>query len=240
MNSLPLMKKDYKSSQKTIVGMMAIMLALSIPVQSQAANQSVNDLQLEKSPSVSESVTQHPLQAYVNRLKTFSAAFEQRVPESDLYEAPKQSGYFELNRPGQLVWQYTDPVGQKILVDGENLWVYDEDLEQVTVRPLAEVQADIPLSWLLFNEKIEDKFEILSAGQRNGADWYNLTPKAATYFQSIEVALRNGEMVEVWMYEGADTVTKVTFSKIVSNQPIPQKNFQLLVPKGTDVIGEPR
>lgn len=183
---------------------------------------------------------QHPLQTFVNGLKTFSAQFQQVTPESDLFQSPKKIGNFELNRPGQLVWEYTQPAGQKILVDGKNLWVYEKDLDQLTVRPLEEIQADLPLSWLLFKENIEDKFDILAAGERKGASWYNLLPKEATYFQSIEVALQDGKMVEVWMYEGPDNITKVTFSNIQVNHDLPAGTFKLLVPNGTDVIGQPQ
>lgn len=200
-----------------------------------------SDTPLQVFDASQSQAAQHPLQAYVNQLKTFKASFEQVTPENDLlYQTPKKLGRFELNRPGQLVWEYTQPAGQKILVDGENLWVYDSDLSQLTVRPLAEVQADIPLSWLLFEERIEDKFDILAAGQRGGADWYNLQPKAATYFQSIEVALKNNQMVEVWMYESPEDITKVKFSQIQSNVILPADAFQLRVPNGTDVIGEPQ
>lgn len=194
---------------------------------------------LEVMDLASNDAVEHPLQAYVNQLKTFKANFEQVTPESDLFQSPVKKGLFELHRPGQLVWEYTQPQGQKILIDGKNLWVYDSDLEQLTIRPLQEVQADIPLSWLLFDEKIEDRFEILAAGNRKGADWFNLQPKEATYFQSIEVAIKDGQMVEVWMYASSDNITKVRFSDIHSNAPLDPKAFQLLLPKGTDVIGEP-
>lgn len=182
----------------------------------------------------------HPLQAYVNKLKTFSAQFEQITPESDLYRSPSKTGVFELHRPGHLVWEYQQPEQQTILIDGVDLWVYDQDLDQLTIRPLEEIQADIPISWLLFDEKIEQRFDILTAGQRNGADWYNLQPKEATYFQSVEVAIKDGQMTEVWMYAGPDDITKVTFSAIQTNQPLSADSFKLKVPEGTDVIGRPQ
>ncbi len=208
--------------------------------KSAMANQNVSNNSLTvDSMNEAESV-QHPLQAYVNQLKTFSASFKQVTPESELFESPVKSGVFELHRPGQLVWEYQKPMGQKILIDGENLWVYDQDLEQLTIRPLSDVQADIPLSWLLFDEKIEERFDILSAGSRNGAQWYNLQPKDATYFQSIEVGLKDNQMVEVWMYAGPDEITKVTFSNIASNKALSPGAFRLQVPDSTDVIGQPQ
>jgi outer membrane lipoprotein carrier protein len=183
---------------------------------------------------------ENALQTYVNHLKTFSADFEQIQPDEAVFELNKSFGHFDLNRPGKLVWEYLKPEPQKIVVDGPNLWVFDKDLDQVTVRPIADIKGDIPLSWLLYSEKIENKFTIIDAGQRTGIHWYNLTPKKATYFQSIEVGMLNGEMVEVWMYQGPDNVTKVRFKNIESNVVIPLKSFQFQLPEGVDLIGEPQ
>jgi outer membrane lipoprotein carrier protein len=181
---------------------------------------------------------QASLQEYVNNLKTFSADFEQIQPDESVYALNKAEGSFQLNRPGQLVWKYDTPIPQKIVIDGVNLWVFDEDLDQVTVRPIEDIKGDIPLSWILYDENIEDKFTILDAGHRNGMDWYNLVPKRATYFQSIEVGMKAGEMSEVWMYQSADNITKVHFYNIESNHVIPLKNFQFNVPEGVDLVGE--
>jgi len=187
---------------------------------------------------VTTAQAQHALQDYVNHLKTFSADFIQTQPDEGLFELNESFGSFELNRPGQLVWEYKKPTEQKIVVDGVNLWVFDLDLDQVTVRPIEEVKGDIPLSWLLYSEQIESKFKIIDAGSRDGLDWYNLTPKKATYFQSIEVGMLGGEMVEVWMYQTADNITKVRFKNIQSNVVIPLKHFQFELPEGVDLVGQ--
>ena len=181
---------------------------------------------------------EHVLQTYVNSLKTFSANFEQTQPDETMFSVNASFGHFELNRPGQLVWKYTKPTPQKIVVDGLNLWVFDEDLDQVTVRPIEDIKEDLPLSWLLYSEKIESKFVIIDAGKRAGLNWYNLTPKKATYFQSIEVGMKNGEMTEVWMYQGSERVTKIRFNSIQSNQVIPLNNFRFQLPEGVDLVGE--
>lgn len=183
---------------------------------------------------------ENSLQTYVNNLKTFSADFEQIQPDEAVFELNKSFGHFELNRPGKLVWEYLKPEPQKIVVDGPNLWVFDKDLDQVTVRPIADIKGDIPLSWLLYSEQIESKFTIIDAGQRSGKHWYNLTPKKATYFQSIEVGMLDGEMVEVWMYQGPDNVIKVRFKNIESNVVIPLGTFQFKLPEGIDLIGKPQ
>jgi outer membrane lipoprotein carrier protein len=180
------------------------------------------------------------LQVYVNQLKTFQADFNQVQPDEARFATHPSSGYFILERPGKLVWHYLKPEPQKIVVDGVNLWVLDEDLEQVSVRSIDELKAEIPLSWLLYDEPIENRFKILTSGSRQGMQWFNLQPKQATYFQSIEIGLKDGQMQEVWMYQSSDNVTKVRFHNIRMNQPIAPQTFDVLVPAGYDQVGQPQ
>ena len=184
--------------------------------------------------------TGQALQDYVNQLQTFKADFVQTQPDEAVFALNTSTGHFELNRPGQLVWEYFQPEEQKIVVDGPNLWVHDMDLDQVTVRPIDDVKAELPLSWLLYREPIQSKFMIIESGDKNGLHWFNLTPKQATYFQSIEVGMKDGEMVEVWMYQSSDNITKVRFTNIQSNLVIPYKTFQFQVPEGADLVGTPQ
>lgn len=180
------------------------------------------------------------LQDYVNQLQTFEADFVQTQPDETLFTQNTSIGHFQLHRPGKLTWEYVDPEPQRIVVDGKNLWVYDTDLDQVTVRPIEDVKAELPLSWLLYQEPIEKKFTIIESGNKQGTQWFNLTPKQATYFQSIDVAMRDGEMTEVWMYQGPENITKVKFQNIQSNRVIPINNFRFNLPEGADLVGTPQ
>lgn len=180
------------------------------------------------------------LQDYVNQLKTFEADFVQTQPDESTFTQNTSIGHFQLDRPGKLIWEYVDPEPQRIVVDGKNLWVYDLDLDQVSVRPIEDVKAELPLSWLLYQEPIEDKFSIIESTNSSGTQWFNLTPKQATYFQSIDVGMRDGEMTDVWMYQGPDNITKVKFQNIQSNRVIPLQNFRFRVPEGADLVGTPQ
>ena len=180
------------------------------------------------------------LQDYVNQLQTFEADFVQIRPDEERFVTETSLGHFKLNRPGQLTWEYFDPEPQKIVVDGPNLWFYDMDLDQVTVRPIDDVRAELPLSWLLYQEPIQERFSIIESKSQNDVQWFNLTPKQATYFQSIDIAMKKGEMSEIWVYQGRDNIIKVKFDNIASNQVIPQQKFQFKVPEGADLVGSPQ
>lgn len=208
-------------NKKIIAGFFMMALCLSLPVNA-------------------ASKTGKPLQDFVNQLKTFSADFEQIQPEEELFENNAAYGSFKLKRPGRLQWIYTRPDPQDILIDGVNLWVFDRDLDQVTVRDVADIQNDLPLSWLLFDEPIEKRYDIIYGGLNNGMEWFNLRPKEATYFESLDVAMQDGKMVEVHMYQSADNITQVRFKNIEVNGEIPEHNFQFQIPPDVDVIGQPK
>lgn len=177
------------------------------------------------------------LQTIINNLNTFSADFEQERPEEHFFRVERANGTFDLQRPGKMRWDYHRPDEQQIVIDGSHLWVYDVALEQVSVRPVSDIQGDIPLAWLLFNQPIEQTYRIIPAGERNGLKWVNLQPLNATFFQSVEIGLKDGVLQEVWMYQSSDNVTKVRFKNIRINQPISPRAFEFTPPQGADVVG---
>jgi outer membrane lipoprotein carrier protein len=179
------------------------------------------------------------LNRFVSNLETFSASFEQTQPEENLFEMNRSKGYFVMQRPGQLLWVYEKPDPQKIISDGRNVWVYDVELDQATVRPLSSVEADFPLSWLLYKEPLSERFNIIPGDVRNGESWFNLTPKDGTFFQSLDVAIADGKMTQIWMYQSVDNITKVKFNNIRQNQSVNTSDFEFTPPKGVDVIGQP-
>lgn len=178
------------------------------------------------------------LHHFLANLHTFKANFVQTQPDEALFQLNKSTGYVELSRPGKLVWVYKKPDHQEIISDSMNLWVFDPDIDQVTVRPLSSVQTDFPLRWLLYNDTIESNFNILPETVKDGVSWYNLTPKDSTFFQSLEVAIKGDKLVQIWMYQSMDNVTKVKFTDIQQNMPIASSRFDFKPPEGVDVIGQ--
>lgn len=179
------------------------------------------------------------LNAFVGGLKTYQATFEQTQPDETLYEMNRASGYFVMQRPGKLRWVYERPEKQQIIADGRNVWIFDEELDQASVHSMKSVEADFPMSWLVYDEPLSQRFTIIPGRVENGVSWFNLVPKASTFFQSLEVAIAKGEMVQIWMYQNSDNVTKVAFNKIEKNQPVSQQAFDFSPPKGVDLIGDP-
>lgn len=179
------------------------------------------------------------LETFLAQLDTYQATFVQVQPDESTFSQHRSEGQLVLSRPGFLRWVYQSPSPQTIVVDGQNVWVWDQDLDQVTVQALSKLERDFPLSWLLYDAPITDRFEIIPGQVKSGVHWFNLTPKAGTFFQSLEVAIDSqGRLVALWMYQSADNVTKVRFDNIQQNQPVAPSAFQFDPPAGVDVIGQ--
>ena len=179
------------------------------------------------------------LNNFVNHFSTFKANFKQTVPDESVFDMNRSEGYVVIERPGKLFWVYQQPEYQEIVSDGVDLWIFDSDIDQATVRTLDSIQTDFPLRWLLYKESVTDNFEVIVGKKEKGVSWYNLVPKTATFFQSLEVAIKGGKLTQVWMYQGSSNVTKVIFEDIELDIKIPESQFLFIPPKGVDVIGLP-
>ncbi len=178
------------------------------------------------------------LKSFIANFSNFSADFKQTQPEKHIFTDSLSIGTVAMQRPGKLFWQYITPDEQQIISDGKNLWIYDVDIEQATVRPLVSVQDDFPMRWLLFNESITDHFNIIVEQKIDGVSWFNLNPKENTFFQSIDIAIKDDQLLHLWMYKGQNFITKVKFYNATTT-PIPASKFQFTPAKNVDLIGIP-
>ena len=177
------------------------------------------------------------LRNYLNGLESFSAAFTQeRYDEyGDLLETA--SGRCLVKRPGRFRWSYTSPYLQSIVGDGDTLWIYDEDLEQVTVNPMGEVKAGSPAELFGGGMDVDSRYDIEALGPDGAYDWYRLTPKlAATDFQRIDLGLAGGEVRAMRLNDNLGQLTLLHFDEISRNLELDDKLFEFSPPPGVDVI----
>ncbi len=154
-----------------------------------------------------------------------------------------RTGRVVLQRPGRLYWHYTHADGQEpqtLVVDGRALWMWDPELEQVTVQPIEQVIRDIPLNWLLYRFPLQAKFHVRPMGKgEQDLWWFSLTPKADTFFQSMEVGLTDDNVLKaINFYQSDDRVTRLRFEQVSVNRPVPQQLFIFTIPEGADLVGE--
>jgi outer membrane lipoprotein carrier protein len=177
--------------------------------------------------------------SFVGSTKAARGEFTQRqIKKSD---AGKQqvpsSGTFVFARPGKLIWTYTRPYEQVLQADGDQLYIYDKDLNQVTVKKLGDALGSSPAAILFGSNDLEKNFTLSEAGKREGMEWLNATPKAKdSQFQQISIGLRNGTPEAMELKDSFGQTSVLTFQKFEKNPPLGATQFKFEVPKGADVF----
>ncbi len=147
------------------------------------------------------------------------------------------SGTFVFARPGKFIWSYEKPYQQVLQADGDKLYVYDKDLNQVTVRTLGGALGASPAAILFGSNDLDKNFTLRDAGVKGGIDWLELIPKAKdTQFQSVGIGFKDGNLQAMELHDVFGNVTLLTFSNMQKNPPLPADAFKFTVPKGADVI----
>jgi outer membrane lipoprotein carrier protein len=147
------------------------------------------------------------------------------------------SGTFVFARPGKFIWSYEKPYEQVLQADGDKLYVYDKDLNQVTIRALGGALGASPAAILFGSNDLDKNFTLRDAGVKAGIDWLELIPKAKdTQFQRVGIGFKDGNLQAMELHDVFGNVTLLTFSNIQKNPPLPADAFKFTVPKGADVI----
>lgn len=179
------------------------------------------------------------LETFFNETQGFSARFAQTVYGDEGAPVQKSDGTMSLQRPGLFRWDYETPFKQVIVGDGAKVWIYDEDLAQVTVRSQKETLGSTPAQLLSTTAELEETFDIADQGQTAGMDWVELIPKDGDgVFASIRLAFRASQLATMELRDNLGHHTVLTFSDIKVNPQLDRATFKLDIPKGVDVVGE--
>ena len=177
------------------------------------------------------------LQAFVNGTKSGKATFHQFTSDKSGRKVQEASGTFVFARPGKFRWSYDKPFEQVIVADGEKLYLYDKDLNQVTVRKLGAALPASPASILFGANDFERDFEVKDAGVRDGVSWVAATPRAKdTPFERIEIGLRDGQLAGMLLRDSFGQTSNLAFAKVERNPKVDPQLFRFTPPKGADVL----
>lgn len=179
------------------------------------------------------------LNQFVNKVQTFEAHFQQTVLGPDGNVIEQAEGEFQLERPGKFRWDYQQPYPQQIVADGERIWFYDVDLEQVTVKSQQEALADTPATLLSGDIVPEDKYDIQSLPSNDGLQWVQLMPKEQdSNFQAVTLAFDGNTLNQMVMRDSFDQRTRLSFSQVRENPEFNNDTFAFTPPAGIDVVGD--
>ena len=174
-------------------------------------------------------------------LRTLAGGFEQRVHDTAGTLTEHSSGTLALAAPRQFRWETLAPFPQLILADGDRVWIYDPDLEQVTVRRQGIEEQGNPLLALVDPEELERQFVVAEGGHRDGFDWVVLTPRQpeAGQIEAAWLGLAGGELARMELEDALGQRTVIEFRDWRRNPDLPAGTFTFEPPPGVDVVGEP-
>lgn len=180
------------------------------------------------------------LKEFISSTRSAQANFTQVVLDQSGQRIQSASGTMQFVRPGKFRWVYQKPYEQIIVGDGEKFWLYDIDLNQVTVKKLDAAIGSSPAALLSGSNEIERSFDLKESGSQDGLDWLQAVPKGQeSSFAKILMAF--GAQSELAIMELSDAFgnkTVLRFSDLKRNPQLPPSLFKFVPPKGADVLGD--
>ena len=179
------------------------------------------------------------LEAFIGSIRTMRAEFQQLLWDSEGQLIEQAQGMVLLKRPNRFVWSYQSPFEQQIFADGENLWIYDVDLDQVTVNPLDEIIAATPAMLLSGGQDMLEMFEVLNVVSIDQINWVELQPRhIGSGFSNIRLGFNKGELFKLELIDGLGQLTEMEFSRLELNAELMDDLFDFTPPRDTAVIGQ--
>jgi len=176
------------------------------------------------------------LRGFVRDVKSGRAAFTQTVTSPDGAKKKTSSGNFEFARPNRFRFAYAKPFEQTIVGDGEKVWIYDADLNQVSSRKLGQALGATPAA-LLAGGSLERDFDLSNLPPRDGLEWAEARPKAKDNgFQSVRVGFKGNDLAALEIIDSFGQKSLLQFNGFTANAPINVEAFRFTVPAGADLI----
>lgn len=178
-------------------------------------------------------------QQFLRTTQATTADFEQKVYDRNRKLVQESSGRFAFLRPGRFRWTYAKPFAQLIVGDGERVWVYDRDLNQVTVRRITAALGSTPAALLAGASDIDKAFNLSEGGDRDGLAWVDAKPKDKDAgFERIRLGMSVAGIEAMELVDNFGQTTLLRFTKLVRNPQIDPETFRFTPPRGADVLGE--
>lgn len=178
------------------------------------------------------------LREFTRDVKNGRASFTQVVTSTDNAKKKTSSGSFEFARPNRFRFAYAKPYEQVIVGDGESVWLYDVDLQQVTVRAMDQALGATPAA-LLAGANVEKDFELKAQPSAQGLDWVQATPRIkgeAASFQSLRVGFKGKALAAIELVDNFGQRSLLTFGEVATNVAPAADTFRFTPPKGVEVL----
>jgi len=188
-------------------------------------------------PGLAHADSLDSLKAFIRDVHTAKGVFSQQVMDKAGNIKQQASGTLAFSRPGKFRWVYTKPYEQLIVGDGSKLWLYDKDLDQVTVRKLGDALGSSPAALLAGSTDIEKYFILKDLGHQDGVDWLEARPKdRESTFESVKMGFADNVLMTMELRDNFGQTTVLKFSRVERNPSLSPADFKFTPPKGADVV----
>ena len=177
------------------------------------------------------------LRRLLGDMETLSAGFTQTVTDRDGYELQSMTGDMTVARPGYIHWETEPPYEQLLVGDTETLWLYDRDLEQVTVRPFMRDVVESPAMLLIGDvEDVDRKYEVSRSAASGGARFVLVPRDEAAVYRRLTLSFEAGIPNAMSLEDSLGQTTRIEFENVATNQPVSPELFHFEIPDGVDVL----
>jgi len=179
------------------------------------------------------------MNAFLRDVKTLKADFSQVVLDANGKQVKQSIGTLVIKRPDRFRWDYAKPNAETIVADGKRLWLYDVELQQVTVKPLDATLATSPAVLLAGSNDVDKSFAVTDLGEKDGLAWVQLTPKVKdSDFDSVKLGFKGDDIAIMELKDNLGNTTRITLENIQRNPAVDDGSFHFTPPAGADVIGD--
>jgi len=176
---------------------------------------------------------------FINKTLTARGGFEQKIFDRNRRLLQQSSGVLAFSRPGKFRWTYVKPYAQLIVGDGSKVWIYDEDLKQVTVKNLGQALGSTPAALLAGNNEAMRAFRLTDQGTKDGLEWLEAVPRDREgNFQTIRMGFGPAGLAAMELLDSLGQKTELKFLSLQRNPHLDPRLFRFSPPKGADVIGD--
>jgi outer membrane lipoprotein carrier protein len=176
---------------------------------------------------------------FLKSTQSGKAEFEQKVLDRNRKVVQESKGTFLFQRPGRFRWTYVKPYSQLIVGDGQRVWIYDDDLNQVTVRKIDQALGHTPAALLAGNNAVVKAFNLADRGSRDGMEWVEATPRdTESSFDKIRLGFGFSGLQAMELQDNFGQTTVLRFTSFQRNPTLDAGQFRFTPPKGADVLGD--
>lgn len=179
------------------------------------------------------------LTTFLADLDTLKADFTQTLIGTNGNVLEEAAGVLVMQSPGKFYWAYESPYVQKIITDGRTLWIYDQDLDQVTIKDVSESINDSPAAILSGSENLDRHYQVENRDEVEGLNMFELNPvDSENQFEKIHIGFLGRHLFLMVMYDNLGQTTRINFKNPQRNVAVEAGRFEFLPPDGVDVIDD--